>query len=87
VREQLAVADRYRRLEQPRRVEVRHDGHRLRGRLSAWRKDKGDTRWLGYVTFSHLDGVTQPKWFDQDDIRLLPLPEPRFRGRGCPHVS
>ncbi len=43
----------------------------LCGWLSVWRKD--DVRWLAYVTFSHLDGVTQPRWFDQDDVKPLPV--------------
>lgn len=49
-----------------RQVEVLYRGSWLRGWLSVWRKD--DVGWLAYVTFSYPDGVTQPRWFDQDHI-------------------
>ena len=59
--------DKYRRVEPCQVVEVLHKRVWHKGRLYAWRRDDG--RWLAYVEFSHPNGVTQPKWFDQDDIR------------------
>ena len=49
--------------------DVHYCGLWLRGRLSVWRKDDADARLLGYVEFSHPNRVTQPRWFDQDEVR------------------
>jgi len=60
--------DKYRRLDPPGRlVEVRYRGTWLRGLLKAYWREDG--RWQAYVEFSHLNGVTQPKVFDQDDVQ------------------
>jgi hypothetical protein len=61
--------DRYRRVDPVQLVEVLHKLMWRTGLLHAWRRAQG--RWLADVEFSHPDGVTQPEWFDQNDIRPL----------------
>ena len=61
------AVDRYRLVDPVQVVEVLYQLLWRRGRLEAWRRQDG--RWVGFVTFSWPDGVTQPMWFDQDDIR------------------
>ena len=59
--------DRYRLVEPVRVVDVLYNLTWHTGLLRAWRRKDG--RWLAYVEFSHPNGVTQPMWFDEDDIR------------------
>jgi hypothetical protein len=61
------MVDDFRFVRSHKVVEARYRERWLRGRLQAWWRDQG--RWRALVTFSHHNGVTQPKVFDQDEIR------------------
>jgi hypothetical protein len=56
-----------RRLDPPRLVAVRPDGHWCDGEQRAWRRDVDG--WLGYVCYSESPGVRWLEWLDAERVR------------------